>query len=73
MVLIGGVACKVDLNMVPEAISKMLEPMLFSGLIVAGTVEIWCAKRSSPFRYCGMICEKCYLQYEESCLVQLHA
>ena len=25
--LIGGVACAVDLNMVPEAISKMLEPM----------------------------------------------
>ena len=27
MVLIGGVACAVDLNMVPEAISKKLEPM----------------------------------------------
>ena len=28
MVLIVGVACEVDLNMVPEAISKMLEPMI---------------------------------------------
>ena len=28
MVLIGGVAHTVDLNMIPEAVSKKLEPML---------------------------------------------
>ena len=27
MVLIGGVACEVDLNMVPEAIRKKLDPV----------------------------------------------
>ena len=25
---------------------------LYSGLIVAGTVNIWCTERSSPFQYC---------------------
>ena len=25
---------------------------LFSGLIVAGTVKIWCTKRSGPYQYC---------------------
>ena len=34
MVLIGGVARAVDLNMVPEAISKKLEPMQAVDLIV---------------------------------------
>ena len=30
MVLIGGMACEVDLNMVPEAIGKKLRPMLWA-------------------------------------------
>ena len=34
MVLIGGVACTFDMNMVPEVIGKKLEPML---IVPSGT------------------------------------
>ena len=32
---------------------------LFSGLIVVGTVKIWCTKRSGPFRYYYTVSNSC--------------
>ena len=45
MVLIGGVAHAVDLNMVPEAISKKLEPMPVTHFFCSPFTHVTCRTR----------------------------